>query len=130
MNKISIQITMGVKDNLMTFISLLIWLSSRQVHFKFHNKLKFNFPPPFHTPHLATLQILGYDNGFLCIIGGIANIGTSTILLNPATQDVKVLLSRGELLSMIATKTTFHGFGYDHVRDDYKTHPICECCGG
>ncbi|KEH27847.1 F-box protein interaction domain protein [Medicago truncatula] len=85
------------------------------------NKLKLNFPHPFNTPELDTIDILGSVNGILCVIGYIRNIGTSTILLNPATEEVKVLpVSRGELLSEITTELVFHGFGYDNVRDDYK----------
>jgi molecular chaperone HtpG len=79
---------------------------------KFQNKLKLNFPPPFLDPQFSIIRILDCVNGILRIIGK-----TVVVFWNPATEEVKVIPpSQLEFSCRIMD----HGFGYDHVKDDYK----------
>ena len=79
---------------------------------KFQNELKLKFPPPFLDPQFSIIRILDCVNGILRIIGK-----TVVVFWNPATEEVKVIPpSQFEFSSGIMD----HGFGYDHVRDDYK----------
>jgi len=79
---------------------------------KFQNKLKLKFPPPFLDPQLTISRIIDSVNGIICITGK-----TVVVFWNPATEEVKVIPpSQLEFSCGVMD----HGFGYDHVRDDYK----------
>ncbi|RHN41060.1 putative F-box domain-containing protein [Medicago truncatula] len=89
---------------------------------KFENKVKLDLPPPFHIQHnrVSVIRILGSaTNGIICIYN--CDNHTIAVLWNPATQEVMVIPpSLAEFKREFITKITLHGFGYDHVRDDYS----------
>ena len=91
---------------------------------KFQNRVRFNLPPPFNFNNLqrTIIHILGSSvNGILCICG-IDHYGAkNTILWNPEIDQVKVIPSGiVELPPKVRSEIKLHGFGYDHVRSDYK----------
>ncbi|AES98726.2 F-box protein interaction domain protein [Medicago truncatula] len=86
---------------------------------RFENRLKFHMPNPFQVedPLLYILES-GSTNGTLCLYGGPDEL----VLWNPSTDELNVVPS-SSMVSMPPYRdpyTTLHGFGYDHVRDDYK----------
>jgi F-box interacting protein len=85
---------------------------------KFQNKLKLGLPPYLEEHNANDLFILGSGiNGFLCIYDVDTN--EEIILWNPTTNKyMKVPYSLAEFPE--ETRILLHGFGYDHVRDDYK----------
>jgi len=89
---------------------------------KFENKVKLDLPPPFHIQRncVSVIRILGSaTNGIICIYN--CDNHTIAVLWNPATQEVMVIPpSLAEFKREFITKVTLHGFGYDHVRDDYS----------
>jgi molecular chaperone HtpG len=93
---------------------------------RFENRIKFDLPPPFHEDDisvylLGTLSI----NGLFCIgqdrRRGMVN-SFRAVLWNPATREsVAIPPSPDESVPPYRDPFFhFHGFGYDHVRDDYK----------
>ncbi|XP_004509871.1 F-box/kelch-repeat protein At3g06240-like [Cicer arietinum] len=89
---------------------------------KLESKVKLDFPPPFHIQQngVTLTRILSSAiNGILCIYD--CDNHTKAILWNPATKEIKVIPpSLGEFSPEFRTVFTLHGFGYDHVSDDYK----------
>jgi len=89
---------------------------------KFENKVKLDLPPPFHIQRncVSVIRILGSAiNGIICIYN--CDNHTIAVLWNPATHEVMVIPpSLAEFKREFITKITLHGFGYDHVRDDYS----------
>jgi len=88
----------------------------------FENKVKMNLPPPFHIQYngVDLIFILGSAiNGTLCIYN-CAN-PEKVMLWNPATEEIKVIPpSLGEFSREFTIDINLHGFGYDHISDDYK----------
>jgi F-box interacting protein len=54
-------------------------------------------------------------NGTLCIYDYVGN--TSVALWNLVTEEVKVI---PPIIRKVTNEYCLHGFGYDHIRDDYK----------
>ncbi|XP_024632893.1 F-box/kelch-repeat protein At3g23880-like [Medicago truncatula] len=97
-------------------VSFLHLLSSQS----FENRLKLDLPTPLQQED-AIFYIRGSstNNGTLCL----SNADDSTLVLwNPTTDEIVVIPpSPMESVSPYwSTLISFHGFGYDHVRDDYK----------
>jgi molecular chaperone HtpG len=92
----------------------------------FQNKLKLDLPPYLDDIReefeVDAISILGSGiNGILCIYDHDTN--TEVLLWNPATNEymkVPYSLAVAEFPIEISTDISLHGFGYDHVRDDYK----------
>ncbi|KAK2399751.1 F-box/kelch-repeat protein [Trifolium repens] len=96
---------------------------------KFQNKVKLNFPPSsFHIPEDGMNPSSVGFNPFSLLDSGINGIicvsddrNDTTLLWNPATEEIKVLPPGfAELKDGICTCISLHGFGYDHVTHDYK----------
>jgi F-box interacting protein len=70
--------------------------------------------------HIRVIRILGSAmNGVFCIYD--SDDHTTAALWNPATSNVKVLPpGSAEYQGQFNTEIVLHGFGYDHVSDDYK----------
>jgi molecular chaperone HtpG len=85
----------------------------------FESKVQLNWPHPFDRnyggPHILGSAI----NGTLCVFN---YENQSTIVLwNPTTEQFhRVPINRARLYYEYEPHYTIHGFGYDHVRDDYK----------
>ncbi|KAK2355079.1 F-box/kelch-repeat protein [Trifolium repens] len=89
---------------------------------KFENKVKLNLPPLFQIPNgVAPIRVLGSAiNGVICIYD-CHGVHTTTIFWNPATEEIIVIPpSHAEFKPEFTTHIFPHGFGYDHVDDDYK----------
>ena len=96
------------------FRSTLYFISGE----RFENRVKLNSSLPF--------QVLGQDiyilgsisiNGFVCLSGD----ERKALLWNPTTEEFIVIpSSHVESLPYRKFEAFIHGFGYDHVRDDYK----------
>ncbi|XP_058729568.1 F-box/kelch-repeat protein At3g06240-like [Vicia villosa] len=93
---------------------------------KFENIIKFDLPPPLQDDD-TSLYILGSVciNGIICI-GQKTSKGPvnsfRAVLWNPATSDFLVIPSSPDenVLPYRDPYFEFNGFGYDHIRDDYK----------
>ncbi|GAU21355.1 hypothetical protein TSUD_189420 [Trifolium subterraneum] len=91
---------------------------------KFEKKVKLDLPLLFHLPQfgVAPIRVLGSAiNGILCIYD-CDGVNKTTVLWNPATEE-KIIIPPGyaEFKSELFSTHIFpHGFGYDHVGDDYK----------
>jgi molecular chaperone HtpG len=90
---------------------------------KFEKKVKLDLPLPFHLPQFGVtpIRVLGSSiNGILCIYD-CDGVNATTVLWNPATEE-KIVIPPGyaEFKSEFSTQIFPHGFGYDHVGDDYK----------
>ncbi|RHN74460.1 putative F-box associated interaction domain-containing protein [Medicago truncatula] len=89
---------------------------------RYENKLQIKLPHPFdgNRGYYQTVSILSSGiNGTLCICDN--NRGLTNALWNPATGEVKIIPQNKARLSYgLETHFNIHGFGYDHVRDDYK----------
>ncbi|XP_058763042.1 F-box/kelch-repeat protein At3g06240-like [Vicia villosa] len=88
---------------------------------KFESKAQLNWPCPFSpnygpsNPHIVGSAI----NGILCICD--TEYSYRIVLWNPATDELtRVPQSRAGLYHEYETHFVIHGFGYDHVKDDYK----------
>ncbi|AES98943.1 putative F-box associated interaction domain-containing protein [Medicago truncatula] len=86
---------------------------------RFENRLKFHMPNPFQVenPLLYILES-GSANGTLCL----CEPPDELVLWNPSTDELNVVTS-SSMVSMPPYRDPYpalHGFGYDHVRDDYK----------
>jgi molecular chaperone HtpG len=96
--------------------SFLHLLSSQS----FENRLKSDLPTPLQTEH-PIFFILGSStiNGTLCLSKADHS---ALVLWNPTTNEVNVIPpSPMEWVSPYwSPLIRCHGFGYDHVRDDYK----------
>ncbi|XP_004506312.1 F-box protein CPR1-like [Cicer arietinum] len=88
---------------------------------KFENRVKLDWPPPFHEDDRC-IHILRFVcvNGTLCLTQGRGRYA-KCVFWNPTTGEFKVIPpSLFEYVPYHDTMKNFHGFGYDHVRDDYK----------
>ncbi|KEH16628.1 putative F-box domain-containing protein [Medicago truncatula] len=86
---------------------------------RFENKVKFDWPPPFQEDNIA-IHILGpVINGIVCLYHGREPV---VILCNPATEEYQVLPPSPTESPVLYEEVYYyvHGFGYEHVRDDYK----------
>ncbi|XP_004514373.2 F-box protein CPR1-like [Cicer arietinum] len=86
----------------------------------FENRVKLDWPPPFHEDN-SCIHILSSVcvNGTLCLTQG--RVHAKCVFWNPATDEFKVIPpSLFDYVPYHDTMVTYHGFGYDHVRDDYK----------
>ena len=86
---------------------------------KFENMVKLDLPPPL-VEDGGFIEILSNTsvNGTLCL----TQMTNTCVFWNPTTDEFKVLPSSPFLYQSSHTEpeVTYHGFGYDHVRDDYK----------
>jgi F-box interacting protein len=95
---------------------------------KFENKLKLNFASPFNMAlrhGIAVIRILGSAiNGTLCVYSyNNLNEEINAVLWNLATEEIKVIphsLATITNSNNVVAYFIHHGFGYDHIRDDYK----------
>ncbi|XP_045810195.1 F-box/kelch-repeat protein At3g23880-like [Trifolium pratense] len=91
---------------------------------KFQNKQKLDLPDYVdfirEAYDVEAISILGSGiNGILCIYDHDTH--TEVVLWNPATRGyMKVPYSVPDFQDEDSTDISLHGFGYDHVRDDYK----------
>jgi len=88
----------------------------------YENKVKLDLPPPFHIQLNGVTLIRILDsaiNGTLCIYNCYNH--TKAMLWNPATEEIKAIPpGLGEFSHGFTTDISLHGFGYDHVNDDFK----------
>jgi F-box interacting protein len=97
---------------------------------RFENKVQLNWPYPFDRnyggPHILGSAI----NGTLCVFN-YENHST-IVLWNPTTDQLhRVRENRARLFyHEYDNNYTIHGFGYDHVRDDYKIIVNVDYIGG
>jgi F-box interacting protein len=90
---------------------------------KFQSKFKLDLPyfdSIDEEDDVNSISILGSGiNGILCIYD--FNDNAEVVLWNPFLDEhMKVPYSLAEFPDESSTKISLHGFGYDHVRDDYK----------
>jgi len=86
---------------------------------RFENIVKIDLPPPFYD-YDYDIHILGSDsiNGTFCLM----QLNKHFLLWNPTTEEFKVI-PPSPIDLVLPDLDHFwdkHGFGYDHVRDDYK----------
>ncbi|XP_058758483.1 F-box/kelch-repeat protein At3g06240-like [Vicia villosa] len=98
---------------------------------KYESKVQLNWPCPFgpkygpSKPHIVGSAI----NGILCIYD--TEHPTIIVLWNPVTEELaSVPASRARLYHEFETEFVIHGFGYDHVNDDYKIIQLVVYIGG
>ncbi|CAJ2636348.1 F-box protein CPR1-like [Trifolium pratense] len=113
---------------------LLLYDSDLPVHYtlyllsddRFENRVKLDLPPPIQEV-VSTLYILSSTsiNGILCL-GNLGSRGMVSIfravLWNPATAEYMFIPPSPDedVPPYREPLCKFDGFGYDHVRDDYK----------
>jgi molecular chaperone HtpG len=90
---------------------------------RFEYKVKLDWPPPFHDDD-RFIDFLSQTsvNGILCLA---KNCVAKCVFWNPTTDEFKVIPSSPFLSQLSQSRYVdpmvyFSGFGYDHVRDDYK----------
>ncbi|KAK2431548.1 hypothetical protein QL285_029763 [Trifolium repens] len=87
---------------------------------RFENKIKIDWPPPFQED-IVGIYICGTVsiNGIFCLN---QRYGRRLVLWNPATREYKVIpkSSFNYLPPQRHPCRVLHGFGYDHVTNDYK----------
>jgi len=90
---------------------------------RFEHKVKLDWPPPFHDDD-RFIDILSQTsvNGTLCLA---KDCDPKCVFWNPTTDEFKVIPSSPFLSKLSQSRYVdpivyFNGFGYDHVRDDYK----------
>jgi molecular chaperone HtpG len=86
---------------------------------RFENNVKIDLPPPFYEDG-CDIRIFGSVsvNGIFCL----SQRNNKFVLWNPTTKEFKVIPpSPIEYVPPYSDRFwDLHGFGYDHVRDDYK----------
>jgi molecular chaperone HtpG len=84
---------------------------------RFENKVKLDLTPSLPLENgYEHIRILGSAiNGTLCIYDYVGN--TSVALWNPVTEEVKAI---PPITRKVTIEYRLHGFGYGHIRDDYK----------
>jgi len=94
------------------------WLSGE----RFENQVKLNWPPPFQNDDTDIFVVGSVSiNGILCLKQGFRRT-RQVVLWNPTTGESKAIPS-SPIEKIPPDRTTcfiLHGFGYDHVSDDYK----------
>jgi molecular chaperone HtpG len=85
---------------------------------RFENMVELDWPNLFHQDP-PYFKICGYTsvNDIICID---YNFGGRVALWNPATKEIKVIPSSPFASQPSMTHLHLHGFGYDHVGDNYK----------
>ncbi|XP_058767396.1 F-box/kelch-repeat protein At3g06240-like [Vicia villosa] len=89
----------------------------------FINRVKLEWPNPFHVenPYFYILDS-GSINGTLCLYSDINGIFI-IVIWNPITKELKVI-PRSPIEFVPSPYDQYfvvlHGFGYDHIQDDYK----------
>ncbi|GAU51155.1 hypothetical protein TSUD_369620 [Trifolium subterraneum] len=89
---------------------------------KFQNKVKLDLPHSFHIPGFGftPIRVLGSAINGVFYIYDTDDLGTA-LLWNPATdQTIVIPPGLAEFKPEFITEVFAHGFGYDHVSDDYK----------
>ncbi|KAI5439991.1 hypothetical protein KIW84_025378 [Lathyrus oleraceus] len=112
---------LSAADSPLTYVAF--YLLSNE---KFENRIKFDLPPPCQEDD-TFLYILSSVciNGFFCMgqdtRRGLVNTFRA-VLWNPATSDFMVIPSSPDehVPPYRSPYFDFQGFGYDHMRDDYK----------
>ncbi|XP_039688755.1 F-box/kelch-repeat protein At3g06240 [Medicago truncatula] len=85
----------------------------------FENKVKLDWPPPFQDNGQSVFILGPVMNGIVCLYQGCTPI---IVLWNPTTDKLKVL-PHSPIESPILYELKYvylHGFGHDHIKDDYK----------
>jgi hypothetical protein len=87
---------------------------------RYHDLLRLDWPPPFPKgdPHIKILGSASV-NGTLCLYKGIGMYIT-IVLWNPSTEEFNIIPHSLQAYEDIEINLRPQGFGYDHVRDDYK----------
>lgn len=91
---------------------------------RFENRVKLDWPINPHYEYKYGFGILGCGsvNGILCLLCDYR--GKNVIFWNPSTEEFKVIpLNFPGFMCLV----DYRGFGYDHIKDDYK---VLRCCGG
>ncbi|GAU39233.1 hypothetical protein TSUD_396800 [Trifolium subterraneum] len=103
-------------------------------HSEFHlleNRLKLNLPSPLQ-PYSEGICILGSTsvNGILCLRRQPSTQESKYVLWNPLTEEFKAVPPspaeltptwvEGKMFEDEIAEHSFHGFGYDQLRDDFK----------
>jgi len=87
---------------------------------RFENMVKLDWPPPFHEDD-CFIDVLSKTsvNGTVCLAQDFLYV--KCVFWNPTTDEFKVIPSSPFLSQSryMTPSVIFHGFGYDHVRDDY-----------
>ncbi|AET03605.1 F-box and associated interaction domain protein, putative [Medicago truncatula] len=84
---------------------------------RFQNKVKLDWPPLFQKDDSDVFILDSCINGIVCLFR-VDHI--TVVLWNPATHEFKLVPT--DLIAPppdYSTSETLHGFGYDHVQDDY-----------
>ncbi|KAK2394835.1 F-box/kelch-repeat protein [Trifolium repens] len=95
---------------------------------KFEKEIKLDPPPPFciHQNDACICILSSAVDGILCIYEWISD--TMVVLWNPATNEVYAVPPYlPECLPNVRVHFLLHGFGYDHVSDDYKVIRFVLC---
>lgn len=84
---------------------------------KFEDRIKIDWPPHFQNDEYIDVTVLGSSsvNGILCLYNE-----NTIVLWNPTTKEVKDIPPSIKPYDNIEFHSDPGGFGYDHVRDDYK----------
>jgi len=96
---------------------------------RFKNKIKLDFSNPFKK--YLYFYIFGSISGTLCLHQNEHNNCNEIVLWNPTTQIIKVLPpSKVELENFfdISAPSRLHGFGYNHVTNDYNVIQHIKVC--
>ena len=93
---------------------------------RYENKVKLDWPPPFQENNAGISVYGSCINGTICIHQG-ANINMKVVFWNPTTEEFKVIPSGLVNVPGLDFSITIHGFGYDHVTDDYKMIQVVHC---
>ena len=88
---------------------------------RFENKIKLDWPPPIQEDDTEFSILMSIIDGTICFVKDTG--GPTTVLWNINTQSFKVLPPsplESPPPSYHSAWVTSHGFGYDHIRNDYK----------
>jgi len=97
---------------------------------KFENKIKLDFSNPFEEDECFDIVGFGSTNGTLCLHECEYDNFGKIVLWNPTTQTIKLLPPSDDESTVtneaeerffdISVNTRVHGFGYNHVTNDYN----------
>jgi F-box interacting protein len=94
----------------------------------FTNKVKLDWPLPFHDDDRG-INILGSEiNGNLCLYAN--NDNSKVVVWNPSIEEFKVIPPNqyGFVPPDLEVVSKLHGFGYDYNGDDYKLIQYVKFC--